>query len=91
MDFVKGGDISNVTFYGRYLKKDEPKYLHGVSLINILKEDDINSMMLMSNRLYLSLVHGIPMIVNKDCEQGRLAGQCNLGVVVDKSLDVKKQ
>ena len=90
-DHVKSNGINNVNFFGRYLKEDEPKRLQGASLINILTDEDINSMTLMSNRFYLSLIYGVPMIVNDHSEQARLAKKYNLGVVIDRSLNIRKQ
>jgi len=90
-DFVASRGIKNVSFLGRYAKEDEPKYLQGAALISILMDDSINSITCMSNRFYLSVVYGIPMIVNSNSEQGTCAEKYNLGIVIDKKSDIKKQ
>ena len=90
-NLVTSNGITNVKFLGRYLKEDEAKYLQGASFINILTNEDINSMTLMSNRFYLSVVYGIPMIVNNNSEQGKWVEKYNLGIVLDRNSDIKKQ
>lgn len=90
-DFVTNNGITNVKFLGRYLKEDEAKYLQGASFINILTNEDVNSVTLMSNRFYLSVVYGIPMMVNENTEQARWARKYNLGVVIDGKFGIKEQ
>lgn len=90
-EYVINGGIKNVKLFGRYLKEDEPKYLRGVALISILIDENVNSLTCMANRFYLSLVYGIPMIVNDHSEQARLVELYNLGVVIKKDLDIKTQ
>jgi hypothetical protein len=90
-DLVANQEIKNVNFSGRYTKQDEPKYLEGISLINILTNNDINSMTLMSNRFYLSIIYGIPMIVSSGTEQARWVEKYDLGVVIDRKSGIKKQ
>ena len=90
-EFVTSSEIENVKFFGRYLKEDEPKYLRGASLISILTNEDINSVTLMSNRFYLSLVYGIPMMVYSGTEQANWVKRYNLGIIIDKNSDLKQQ
>ena len=98
-DFVTSNGITNVKFFGRYpvlplrsgLKEDEAKYLQGVSFINILTNEDINSMTLITNRFYLSVIYGVPMMVNSGTEQARWAEKYNLGVIIDKNSGIKEQ
>jgi hypothetical protein len=90
-DFVQRKRIKNVTFYGRYAKEDEPKFLKGVSLLNVLMDDSLNSMTLLSNRFYLSILYNVPMMVNKGSEQARWVQKYNLGVAIDKQSDILEQ
>jgi hypothetical protein len=90
-DFVASHKIKNVSFRGRYAKQDEPRFLEGVTLISILMDDSINSMTLMSNRFYLSLIYGIPMMVDSGTEQARWVEKYDLGVVIDKRYGIKEQ
>ncbi len=90
-DFVAGRGIKNTHFAGRYAKEDEPKFLQGAALISILMDDSLNSKTLMSNRFYLSLIYGIPMMVDDNTEQARWVKQYNLGVIIDKQVDIKQQ
>lgn len=90
-DFVARHKIKNVSFGGRYAKQDEPKLLEGAALINILLDDDLNSTTLMSNRFYLSVVHGIPMIVDENTEQARWASKHDLGVVIGRKTGIEEQ
>jgi hypothetical protein len=90
-DFVQKKRIKNVTFYGRYAKEDEPKFLKGVSLINVLMDESLNSMTLLSNRFYLSILYNVPMLVNKGSEQARWVQEYGLGVAIDKQRDISEQ
>lgn len=90
-DLVSSKGIKNVAFQGRYAKKDEPKFLSEASLLSILIDDSINSVTCMSNRFYLSLVYGIPMMVDSNTEQSRWVEKYNLGVIIDKKKNIKQQ
>jgi hypothetical protein len=90
-DFAASRGIKNVCFLGRYAKEDEPKYLRDAALISILIDDSINSITCMSNRFYLSLVYGIPMMVDSNTEQARWVEKYNLGVIIDKNQNIKQQ
>jgi hypothetical protein len=90
-DFVTSHKIRNVNFQGRYAKQDEPMFLKGAALISILIDESLNSITCMSNRFYLSVVYGIPMIVDDNTEQARWVRQYNLGVVIDKASGIKEQ
>jgi hypothetical protein len=90
-DFVASHKIRNVHFRGRYAKQDEPKFLEGAVLIGILIDDSLNSTTCMANRFYLSIVYGIPMMVDENTEQARWVRKYNLGVVIDKKVSIKDQ
>ncbi len=90
-DFVASRNITNVRLQGRYAKQDEPKYLEGVSLMNLLRNKNINTITLMTNRFYLSLSYGVPMMVYENTEQARWVEKYNLGVVIDKKSSIKEQ
>lgn len=84
-EFVEEYKIKNVIFTGGYDKKDEIEFLKGVSLMNILLDDDINSKTLMTNRLYLSIGNRIPVLVNSCSTQGDYVNKFNLGIDVEKT------
>jgi hypothetical protein len=90
-DFVSRHRIGNVRFQGRYAKQDEPGFLDGAALISILIDDSLNSITCMSNRFYLSLIYGIPMMVDSGTEQARWVEKYNLGLVIGKKSDLKEQ
>lgn len=90
-DLAATHGIKNVKFFGQYAKQDEPKYLEGTALISILMDDCINSITLMSNRFYLSVVYGIPMMVDSGTEQAKWVEKFNLGVVINKKSGMKEQ
>jgi hypothetical protein len=90
-DFAVSRKIKNVSFQGRYEKQDEPTYIEGAALISILIDDSLNSVTCMSNRFYLSVVYGIPMMVDENTEQARWVRKYHLGVVIDKKSGIKEQ
>lgn len=88
INYVETKSINNVMFYGLYNKKDELDLIKDAGLINNVTNNDINSKTLMTNRFYLSVVLGIPMIVKNNTYQGFLCEKYNLGCIVnfDNSL-----
>nr|WP_315161303.1 hypothetical protein [uncultured Flavobacterium sp.] len=83
MEFVKENQIQNVIFTGEYDKKDEIDFLKEASLINILLGDDLNSETLMTNRFYLAISNGIPVMVSGNSTQAEYVQKYNLGIVID--------
>jgi hypothetical protein len=88
MNFAQINNIQNVIFTGGYDKKDEIEYLKNASLINILLGDDLNSSTLMTNRLYLAISNGIPIMVNNNSMQGEYVHKYNLGIVIDNRENI---
>jgi hypothetical protein len=90
VDFVRKSNITNVVFTGAYEKKNEFDYLNGVRLMNILLSDDINSNTLMTNRFYLAVSNGIPVIVNNNSTQGEYVNKYNLGININNKEVISK-
>ena len=82
-EYVKKNHIENVVFYGRYKKQDEPGIVKKYNLINNYMPNNVLSNSLISNRFYLSVLYGKPMIVRRGSFQALLVDKYNLGVVVD--------
>jgi hypothetical protein len=90
-DFAANQCAQNVTFKGRYAKEDEPKLVQGAAIISILMDGTLNSTTLMSNRFYLALVHGIPVMVDEGTEQARWVQKYDLGIIIDKKGGLREQ
>lgn len=90
-EYVRNKGIPNVLFYGYYLKKDEADLLKNTDFINNFTNFDKNSRTLMTNRFYLSVVLGIPMIVRADTFQGKLCEMYKLGCVLSSHIEIKAQ
>jgi len=91
IEYVSNNLIHNVEFYGLYKKEEEIELINGASLMNILTGDDINSRTLTTNRFYLSVIIGIPMIVYNDTYQGLLCQEYSLGCVVKRNRPLLEQ
>lgn len=83
LNYSNKNNIKNVLFTGRYEKKDEVSFLKDASLMNILLGNDLSSSSLMTNRFYLAISNGIPVIVNKNSIQGEYVKKYNLGIAVE--------
>lgn len=90
LKYTSKHNIKNIVFTGRYLKKDEIKYLENVSLMNIVLEDNLNSKTLMTNRIYLAVSNRIPVIVNSNSTQAEYVEKYNLGIIIDNLELVEK-
>lgn len=89
-EFVKTENISNVDFHGSYKKKEEEKLLSETDFINILitLSEFNKGTSLLSNRLYLSALFGIPCIVNSYTAQSKIIEKYGFGVVIDNYEDL---
>lgn len=88
IEFTRRNRFKNIEFHGLYKKEDELKLINEGHFINILTGSDINSKTLTSNRLYLSVILGIPMIVYNDTFQGSLCLQYSLGCNIKRGGNV---
>jgi hypothetical protein len=93
INYAKIKEIMNVEFHGFYHKHEELSLIHDADLINNLTGNGINSKTLTTNRFYLSVIVGIPMIVNDNTYQGNLSKRYSLGCNVksDKPLEEQLQ
>lgn len=80
--------VENAIFLGRYQKEQEECIVKRCDLINAMTGHDINSDSLMSNRFYLSVLYGKPMLVTKNTYQAALVREYALGLVIDKEDDM---
>lgn len=90
-DYASKNNVLNINFYGYYEKKDELKLLSNSNFINNLTYDDLNSKTLITNRFYLSVVLGIPMIVKMNTNQAVLCNKFKLGCVLNTKYSMEKQ
>lgn len=90
-EYVKNNNINNVYFHGFYDKYEELDLLQDASFINILVGNDSNSKTLITNRFYLSVILGTPMIVNDDTHQGYLCKKHSLGCDVNTNKPLLNQ
>jgi hypothetical protein len=81
---TKSIQANNVIFHGYYDKSNEIALLQNTSYFNILTDNSINSRTLMSNRFYLSVFLGKPMMVFADTYQGKVAQEFNLGFLLNR-------
>lgn len=89
--FVAVNKIKNVHFSGKYDKKNESGLLNGVTFINGLTGNDMNSKTLMSNRFYLSVQNRLPILVSKGSFQAQCVDEYGLGLTVNAFDDYKDQ
>lgn len=89
--FVKGNHIQNVSFSGRYEKAHELTHLQTANFMLNFTDNDLNSRTLMTNRFYLSVVSGIPMLVRNNTYQAEVCNKYGLGCVLNPRLDIYEQ
>jgi len=77
---------SMVEYSGKYDKAEEMQIAKRATFINIFLEDNISYNTAFSNRFYLSVICGIPMIVNSQNAQSKFVKKYNLGIVAS-SID----
>lgn len=83
--FADSLNANNVIFSGRYEKSEEANIVMGQDFINAVVSNDLNSRLLLTNRLYLSVYFGKPIIVRNDGSyQSELVKKYRLGVVFDE-------
>lgn len=90
-EYVNIHKLNNVLVTGEYKKEDESSIVSKVDMINILLPHNMISDYLMSNRFYLSVTHGKPMIVNSKCTQADFVKQYNLGVIIDENDNITEK
>ena len=86
---AKENNVANVSFHGRYKKEDEPFIVKEYAFINNYMPNNVLSNSLLSNRFYLSVLYGMPMIVREGSVQASLVCQYKLGIVVSPNDDIK--
>ena len=80
---VSENGFTNIEFTGGYKKHEELAHLYGTHFINLLINLTINSKTCMGNRMYLSAITGIPLLVNSKTYQAEVVSQYNLGCIID--------
>lgn len=89
-EYINLHKLNNAIVTGQYNKADEGAIVKEFDMINILLPHNMVSDYLMSNRFYLSVVYGKPMIVNNNCTQAYFVKKYNLGVIIDNKDDIAK-
>lgn len=82
---------NRIIYLGPYNKKDEDSFVYDADFINITLPNNLSFNTAMSNRFYLSLILGVPMIVNKYSIQAYYVNKYNLGIVIDEYDNVSNQ
>lgn len=82
-------DINNVTFSGRYLKKNEDAIVNTCDFVNILLPQT-RMLQAMTNRFYLAILNYKPVIVNAESIQAEYVRKYNLGIIWEQG-DVLKE
>jgi hypothetical protein len=77
--------IHNVFFSGYYSKSEEISIVMQCDMINIVQSQTIAEFSLMSNRFYLGIICGKPMIVSKGSLHAMYVDKYNLGMVIDNN------
>lgn len=87
-EYCNKENLSNVSFLGRYEKKDEGQLVQQCDMMNVVMPHNPVADHLMSNRFYLSIMFGKPMIVNEGCFQAEQVKKYGIGLVVSSSDDM---
>lgn len=83
-DFVNSLGATNAVFSGKYEKSEEPNIVSEQDFINAAVGTNLNSSLLLTNRLYLGVYFGKPVIVRNDGSyQSELVKKYHLGIAVD--------
>ncbi len=90
-EYVLDNKVSNASFFGFYNKKDEADLLKNSMFVNNFTNTDLNGRTLLTNRFYLSVVLGIPMIVRFGTYQAELCAGYNLGCILNPELAMPEQ
>jgi hypothetical protein len=80
---VNIGNIKNVEFTGLYKKEEELNLIAGSHFINLLINLTENSKTCMGNRMYLSALTGIPLLVNAKTYQATIVEAYDLGCIIN--------
>lgn len=91
ISYLKANHIKNVFLTGRYERKNENGLYKEADLINVLRYNDgINNKTALPNRLYNSVLHGIPMLAFEGTYLAEVVKTFNLGLVLDSFSGVEK-
>lgn len=88
-EYSKKNRLYNVSFYGWYPKSEEPNIVAGLDFLSIYLCHDINSDILMTNRIYLGALFRKPMIVNANTFQGIMVKKYKMGVLIDDEKQIE--
>lgn len=90
-DYAHKNNISNISFVGYYPKEKEQDYVKECTFMNIYFPKVISHSTILSNRLYLALIHKKPMLVTSNSTQSYYVERYQLGLSLDNcnNLDVK--
>lgn len=82
-DFVKESGFKNISFTGPYKKENEHEMLVNTDFVNILISESTFNNDVLSNRLYLAALLGIPCLVNHYTrEQRKIIEKFRFGIVI---------
>ena len=80
-----------VHYFGKYKKQDEEEIALKSDFINITLCNKLSKNTAMANRFYLSVICGVPMIVNNYSIQAEYVKKYHLGIILDSYQNIGKQ
>ena len=86
--YIEKHEIMNAFVTGPYQKVDESTLVSDSDMLNVLLPHNMVSDFLMSNRFYLSVIYGKPMLVNEGCTQAYFVQKYDLGLVITPGDDI---
>ena len=82
-------NMKNVTFSGRYLKKDEDNIIQTCDFVNILLPQTL-TLQAMANRLYAAILNYKPVIVNEESIQAEYVKRYHLGIIWKQGMSLQE-
>ncbi|TDP11581.1 hypothetical protein [Halanaerobium congolense] len=90
MKFVSRNEINNVTFTGKYVRKEEKTLYNKADFINILRNNkSINNRTALPNRLYNSVIYSKPIIALEGTQLADIITNYSLGLVVESLENIE--
>ncbi len=90
-EYADKNAISNLSYVGYYPKEKEASYVQDSTLLNIYFPKVVSHSTILSNRLYLALIHKKPMLVTSNSTQGDYVEKYQLGLSLDNCENLDKK
>lgn len=89
--YAEDNHVYNFEYTGAYKKEEEQSIAMQCDMINSVFMHDVNSDSLLTNRLYLALKNGKPLIVSENCFQADIVNTYHLGAIIDMKKNIFDQ